>query len=173
MSDSALFKQSFAPIANDGCRLLILGSLPGDISLQHGHYYAHPRNAFWPILSHILETDLTQLPFAERYPILLAHGIALWDVVQQATRKGSLDSALSDVETNPLQELIKQMPQLELVIFNGQTAAKHGKRLIPGYVNTGVAPSSSPAYTLHYEKKCLQWQALINAHVYPKSRLRK
>jgi TDG/mug DNA glycosylase family protein len=156
-------KNSFAPIYSPDCTCLILGSLPGDASLQQGHYYAHPRNAFWPILSQFVHTDLTALPYAERYSILLAHRIALWDVVQTAHRPGSLDSALSQISANPLADLIAQMPLLQLVIFNGQTAAKHGSKLIPGYITQSIAPSTSPAHTLSLEKKIAAWLPLFSS----------
>ncbi|WP_348944863.1 DNA-deoxyinosine glycosylase [Chitinibacter sp. FCG-7] len=161
MGEPAEIKSSFAPVCDQHSRLLILGSLPGDASLLQGHYYAHPRNAFWPMLATILNEPLLVLPFAERYPILLKHGIALWDVVHSAARPGSLDSALSDIQTNTLSELLLQHPNLTHVIFNGQTAARHGQKLLPGYIHAAVAPSSSPAYTLAFPAKLAAWQPLI------------
>lgn len=40
-------KQGLDPIENESCETLILGSLPGDISIKLQQYYAHPRNHFW------------------------------------------------------------------------------------------------------------------------------
>ncbi|QLG89816.1 DNA-deoxyinosine glycosylase [Chitinibacter bivalviorum] len=160
-TNSARFKTSFEPVANTDCTILILGSLPGDASLVQGHYYAHPRNAFWGIMSQATCTDLNALPFEERYPILLAHQIALWDVVQSAIRPGSLDSALAHINPNALSELIFSLPNLSHIIFNGQTAAKHGSKLIPGYIKQSIAPSTSPAHTLSFDKKLQAWLQLL------------
>ena len=43
----------FGAIAASNAKLLILGSLPGQVSLRYGQYYAHPRNAFWPIMERL------------------------------------------------------------------------------------------------------------------------
>ena len=40
----------FPPVVAPGARLLILGGLSGAASLRAGPDYAHPRNAFWPIM---------------------------------------------------------------------------------------------------------------------------
>jgi TDG/mug DNA glycosylase family protein len=156
-------KRSFPPIINEHSRLLILGSLPGDASLRQGHYYAHPRNAFWPLLSHILQHDLCALSFELRYQTVLQQQIALWDVIHSAKRSGSLDAAIMDAQANCLTDLLAAFPNIEHVIFNGQTAAKHGTRLLPGYILQSIAPSSSPAHTMPFSQKLLQWQAIFTA----------
>lgn len=148
-------------MANPDCTVLILGSLPGDASLEQGHYYAHPRNAFWAIMGHVTGVSLISLPFEERYPILLTHHIALWDVVQSAIRPGSLDSALAQINANPLPDLMTSMPKIRHVIFNGQTAAKHGRQLIPRYIKQSIAPSTSPAHTQSFDKKLDAWLQLL------------
>ncbi|MCW2260384.1 uracil-DNA glycosylase family protein [Sphingobacterium sp. JUb78] len=48
-----MFKQSFLPIQNNDIEVLILGSLPGDRSLQAQEYYAHPQNRFWKLIQRI------------------------------------------------------------------------------------------------------------------------
>lgn len=158
-------KASFNAVFDPHCRLLILGSLPGDASLTAGHYYAHPRNAFWPIISQLIDVDLTQRPFAERYTLIKQHGIALWDVVQQASRVGSLDTAIQAPQLNSLHTWCTELDQLQIVAFNGQTAAKYGSKLIPRYIKQVVLPSSSPAYTLSFNQKCHTWLTELAPHL--------
>ncbi len=158
-------KASFNAIFAADCKILILGSLPGDASLNAGQYYAHPRNAFWPIMSQLINQDLCVLPFNLRYAQLIAHGIGLWDVVAQAQRPGSLDAAISAVQLNPLSDLCAELSQLKLVAFNGKTAAKLGNKLISGYIPQAVMPSTSPAYTLPLSQKSEQWLAHIRPYL--------
>ncbi|QZA79362.1 DNA-deoxyinosine glycosylase [Deefgea tanakiae] len=158
-------KSSFDAIIQADCRMLILGSLPGDVSLHAGHYYAHPRNAFWPIMSKLLQLDLCAMPFELRYSALQANGIGLWDVVAQAQRKGSLDTAISQATINPLAQRCAALTQLKLIAFNGKTAAKLGSKQIPKYINQVVLPSSSPAHTLKIEQKFSDWQSALSPHL--------
>ncbi|WP_027467612.1 DNA-deoxyinosine glycosylase [Deefgea rivuli] len=160
-----MHKASFSAIVQADCRILILGSLPGDASLNAGHYYAHPRNAFWPMMSQLIRTDLTALPFDQRYEQLLAHRIGLWDVVAKAQRPGSLDTAISAAQLNPLTDLCAELTQLKLVVFNGKTAAKLGTSLMPGYIHQATVPSSSPAHTLALAEKTSQWLAQLSPYL--------
>lgn len=158
-----LTKRCFAPVVNTHTRLLILGSLPGEASLQAGRYYAHPQNQFWRLLGGVLGQELAALPYAERLALLLAHGIGLWDVVAEAQRSGSLDSDIRAVQGNDLAGLLAELPALGALAFNGQKAAAIGLRqlgaLAPRYT-IHTLPSSSPAHTLALSQKLTAWQAL-------------
>lgn len=156
-------KRSFPPVTDEGVRLLILGSLPGELSLAHSQYYANPQNRFWRLMSAVIESDLAALPYPDRLQALLANGIGLWDVVAEAHREGSLDSRIREHVHNDLVELISQLPQLTTIAFNGGTAARLGLKALKENADRYriiKLPSSSPAYTLPYADKLCAWQIL-------------
>lgn len=164
---------SFAPIWRADARILILGSLPGKRSIAEQGYYAHPRNAFWPIMAELLSFDLST-PYLERLEILLDHRIALWDVVEQAQRKGSLDSAIEreGLIYNAIPNLLGQCSDLELIAFNGGSAAVMFKRASKTWggllcvVDQVVLPSTSPAHAaLNLEQKALIWRETLAAYL--------
>ena len=156
-------KRCFDPVVNLDTRLLILGSLPGEKSLAHSQYYAHPQNKFWLLLGEVLGMELKSLPYEERLSTLLAHGVGLWDVVAQAHRSGSLDSNIRERDDNDLVALAASLPKLDTIAFNGGTASRLGLKVLgehAGRYRIISLPSSSPAYTLAYEAKLQQWKAL-------------
>jgi double-stranded uracil-DNA glycosylase len=145
--------RSFAPIADAGARVLILGSMPGEASLAAGQYYAHAQNLFWRILG-----DLTgaahSLPYAARAQALKSSGIALWDVLESCKRKGSLDSAIDDatIRVNDFVSFYRAHPRIAQVFFNGAKAeACYRKHVLPLLADRPAAPryrrlpSTSPA----------------------------
>ncbi|MXR36905.1 DNA-deoxyinosine glycosylase [Craterilacuibacter sinensis] len=154
------FKHCFAPVVNAQTRILVLGSLPGDASLAVSQYYAHPRNAFWPIVAALTGKPLDTLPYGERLQGLLACGIGLWDVVGKAQRRGSLDAAVRDVQRNDLASLLVSLPALEVLAFNGALAYKTALREPGVYVPALALPSTSPAYTVAFADKLAAWRVL-------------
>src|SRR6478672_650310 len=95
-------KRCFAPVVNAQTRILILGSLPGEKSLEQGQYYANKQNAFWFLISQVIGIDLVGLGYEERLATLLQHGVGLWDVVADAKREGSLDASIREHQANDL-----------------------------------------------------------------------
>ena len=152
-----------APVGSDDARLLVLGSLPGEASLAAQRYYAHPQNQFWRLLGAAIGEELAGIAYEDRLARLSARRIALWDVVAEAVRKGSLDAAIRDPTANPLAEFVEAHPGVAAIAFNGQTAAKLGRRVLgPGGDRLQLIdlPSSSPAYTAPFDAKAARWAAL-------------
>jgi hypoxanthine-DNA glycosylase len=154
-------KRSFAPVVDAGTRLLVLGSLPGEVSLAQARYYAHPRNHFWMLMSDVVGADLVSMSYDGRLQALLRAGVGLWDVVASATRRGSLDTAIRDHQPNALAELVESLPELRAVAFNGTKSAEIGRKALAGAGLELIAlPSSSPAYTLAFDAKLKPWTEL-------------
>lgn len=142
----AIEKLGFPPVIASDARLLILGSFPGEASLAAGHYYAHPRNLFWPILGELLGESLAELPFERRYEIVRARRLAIWDVLSACRRAGSLDSSIRDARPNDFAVLRALAPRLERVVFNGRLAGRHAPEFAARGYDTRVLPSTSPAF---------------------------
>ena len=157
-------KHSFPPVADKNCRLLILGSIPGEESLRLQQYYGHPRNAFW----RILDETLPEKPYSEKCAFLLSHNIALWDVLKSAERIGSLDSAIRDEVPNDFTSFFKKHPGIQKICFNGKKAQssfqKYFTDLYVSY-NCVSLPSTSPAYTLSFEKKKEMWDKELSKFI--------
>ncbi len=156
---------SFAPIEGDFARVLILGSMPGVVSLTAGQYYAHPQNAFWKIMGKIL--DLSPATSYEKRVDALKHAnIALWDVLESCFRPGSMDAAidLNSAKTNDIAALLQRQPSIHTIFFNGSTAEKIFKqRIQPSLGNVSVKymrlPSTSPAHaSMSFEDKVTAWK---------------
>jgi hypoxanthine-DNA glycosylase len=155
-------KRSFAPVADARARVLVLGSLPGEVSLAEARYYAHPRNQFWRLIGAVIDRELEPLPYRARLSALGDAGVALWDTVGAARRRGSLDGAIRDVEANSLEQLVETLPELRAVGFNGGKSAAIGTPQLAGRESLTLLPlpSSSPAFTLPLAAKLEQWMAL-------------
>jgi hypoxanthine-DNA glycosylase len=158
-------KRCFDPVTDPGTRVLILGSLPGDKSLALQQYYGHPQNKFWELLGAVLGSDLRALDYEARLAALRSHGVGLWDVIAEAQREGSLDTALRNASHNSLAALLDGLPSLKAIAFNGGTAARHGRRQVAELAEKRLIalidlPSSSPAHTIGFERKLAVWRQL-------------
>ena len=156
--------QSFPPIARADARILILGSLPGQRSLQAGQYYAHPQNAFWKIMQALAGADGG---YEQRCKALQDFGVALWDVLAESVRPGSMDAdiRLDTVRPNNFAKLFRDCPEISRVCFNGQKAATLYERLVgldADSIRFETLPSTSPAYAaMPYQEKLARWRAAL------------
>lgn len=147
----------FAPEA----RVMIVGSMPSVKSLADAQYYAHPRNAFWPILFDVFGKAPTG-DYEAKKALIRENGLALWDVACTCEREGSLDSAMRGIATNDFAALYARCPHIRTVLCNGGTAhALFVKSGFAGDRRVIRMPSTSPAYTMPYEKKRMIWKETL------------
>jgi len=162
-------KQSLSPVINSQSRVLILGTMPGDESLRQQRYYANPRNQFWSIISRVYRVAVPD-DYDNRISLLLELGIALWDVLRSADRRGSLDSAIKNEAANDFANLFNAFPNVAAAGFNGRKAydlyRKHvigGQRVSKPLV-TQILPSTSSTpgrYVLSFDDKVKRWSEFL------------
>lgn len=170
--------QSFNAVCNAATHTLVLGTMPGVASINAVEYYAHKRNAFWPIMLAMINDkpptyESSHLfDYQTRIKKMLGRKIGLWDVLAQCEREGSLDSAIKSdsVVVNDFVALFNQYPRIHTVAFNGKTAQKLFNRhvlpqLIESQFNTDKIrwlnlPSTSPAMaSMNLDQKYKIWSA--------------
>ncbi|RYG25178.1 MAG: DNA-deoxyinosine glycosylase [Chitinophagaceae bacterium] len=155
---------SFPPILPDAPTILILGTMPGARSLEKQEYYAHAQNHFWKIIFRLLGSEVVPETFAERKTFLIEHKIAVWDVLESCEREGSLDANIRNATENPIPELIRENPSIKAVFFNGQESHRIFTRTFGDQIKLPmfVMPSTSPAYTIGFEKKLGIWSMILD-----------
>jgi double-stranded uracil-DNA glycosylase len=161
----------FPYVAQPDARILILGSMPSVASLTAAQYYAHPHNAFWPLMGGLLRFDAA-LPYAERLSALQEAGIALWDVVHRCHRPGSLDADIrtDTVEANDFSAFFADHPHIAAIFFNGQTAATlYRRHVLPRLddpwreLPRHTLPSTSPAHAARSRaEKLAIWHQIVD-----------
>ena len=164
-----LLKRGLEPLAiASGARTLILGSFPGDVSLRERKYYAHPQNQFWRIVSAIYGEPVSD-DYGAKVSLLRRNNVVVWDVLHSAERIGSSDSAIRNAIPNKFEAFFDDHQHIRAIAFNGQKAhAMFHKCVVPSllaqrHIRAAVLPSTSPAYTLSFEKKVAVWRAFLNS----------
>ena len=161
--------KSFKPICNPDAEILILGSMPGERSLQMRQYYAWPHNAFWPIMAELIGFD-PAAPYSKRCKAIADARIALWDVLETCQRRGSMDSDIKNEKANDFAGFFNSHKHIKAVFFNGQTAQKLFSRYVMktlpekfGALDFHVLPSTSPAYaSMQFEQKLNCWRKILS-----------
>src|SRR5262249_51410190 len=156
---------SLAPVVDAGTRVLVLGSMPGAMSIREQQYYAHPQNVFWRVMSELLAFD-AHADYERRLAALRAAAIGLWDVLRICERAGSLDSAImqDSMEPNDFEELFAQRPGIVRVFFNGMKAEQVFRRMVAPTLSSPVEcqrlPSTSSTNARYsFSAKLQAWRA--------------
>lgn len=158
-----------AAVAQANARVLILGSMPSQISLAQQQYYAHPRNAFWKIIASLFGFN-AEARYVDKLLALQQHHIALWDVIERCERQGSLDSNITNASiiSNDFASFLAQHSQITHIFFNGSKAyQEYQKRVVPQLPEHWQTlactrlPSTSPAMaSLTFEQKLAVWMQI-------------
>jgi hypoxanthine-DNA glycosylase len=156
-------KKSFEPLVADDTEILILGTIPGDRSLELREYYAHSRNRFWKIIAAITDNEIPTT-YDEKISLLVNYKIGLWDVAKAADRKGSLDKDIFNAVTNDIDGLLRKYKKIKVIGFNGSKAVElfainFSRQQNISYLNLR---STSPANTtITFEQICNDWKRIF------------
>lgn len=169
MSKTKPLSYSFPPIETAAATKLILGSMPGVESINQQQYYAHPRNAFWPIMAALIDLDSTA-DYQQRCESIATNGIAVWDVLKACHRPGSLDQHIdtATLEANDFHAFFSRHPNIRAVFFNGAKAEQLFKREVLPELEPELQalsylrlPSTSPAHAaMTLEQKIKNWEII-------------
>jgi len=157
-----MVKEGLPPAVDQSTRILILGSMPSDTSIQRQQYYADSRNDFWKLISNAINDDISQLEYNSKIAKLMTRGIGLWDVYAACHREGSGDSEIRQSQMNDFSHLHQLSPRLSLVCFNGREAGQHESIFRNMGYRTFVLPSSSGANRKNSRKRLNLWKDVLS-----------
>lgn len=153
-----------APVFDEMSRILILGSFPSVKSREAGFFYGHPQNRFWRVLAAVLGCAVP-VTIDEKRDMLLAHHVAVWDVIASCEITGSSDSSIRNVVPNDL-SLIFRAADIRTVYCNGGTSLRLYQKYqqpVTGIPAAGL-PSTSPANAVwSLERLCAAWNPIVTA----------
>jgi TDG/mug DNA glycosylase family protein len=159
---------SIEPIIGRNPRIMILGSMPGIISINAAQYYANPRNVFWIVLADLFGIDI-DCSYESKVQQMQQLPMIVWDTLKACHREGSLDSKIlnTDIEANDIAALLNRYPTVQAIAFNGGASAKYFDRLVKPQLANELSvellkmPSTSPANAgMKREQKLELWRRL-------------
>ncbi|OLA76248.1 MAG: DNA-deoxyinosine glycosylase [Roseburia sp. CAG:197_41_10] len=154
---------SFEPVYDKDSEILILGTLPSVKSRENNFYYGHKQNRFWKVLATLLKEPVPET-IEEKKVMLLAHRIALWDVIQSCDIKGSSDSSIKNVQPTDI-GMILEKTNVTQIYANGNKAGQLYKRYqfpVTG-IEATVLPSTSPANAAWLlARLCEAWKTILH-----------
>jgi hypoxanthine-DNA glycosylase len=160
---SPVIKTAFPPIVDKHCTLLILGTMPGERSIQLQQYYGHKSNQFWKIMFALFDLEVSG-DYEKRRQLLLDHHIALWDVLSHCEGKGSADHHIVNEVVNDFASFYKKYPRLMTIVFDSTHAEKFymkhvGKSEDKTYLRV---PSPSSAHAgKSLQQKISEWKVIV------------
>lgn len=158
-------KQAFPPLVNQNSKILILGTMPGEKSLELQEYYGNKGNSFWKLLFTLFDQPLPAT-YAEKKQLLEENDIALWDVLAYCERTGSLDSNIKNEKANDFEAFYKKYPVIKHVFFSSKNASNFYDKYVGRKKNIHytILPSPSGANaSKSFMQKLEEWEAIMEA----------
>ncbi|MEZ0006543.1 hypoxanthine-DNA glycosylase [Flavobacterium sp. 28YEA47A] len=158
-------KQAFPPLVNQNSKILILGTMPGEKSLELQEYYGNKGNSFWKLLFTLFDQPLPK-EYAEKKQLLKENDIALWDVLAYCERTGSLDSNIKNEKANDFESFYKQYPNIRHIFFSSKNASNFYDKYVGRKkdLQYSILPSPSGANaSKSFLQKLEEWEALLEA----------
>ena len=153
---------TFEPIYDRKSKVLILGSLPSVKSREQNFYYGHPQNRFWKVIAQLTDWTLPET-IEEKKEMLLANGIAIWDVIAECDIIGSSDSSIKNVVVNDFSRILEEAP-IRQIYANGAKSYEIYRKYALQQTKREIIklPSTSPANAAWtVEKLCNTWKCIL------------
>ena len=151
------------PVYDSDSKILILGSFPSVKSREQQFFYGHKQNRFWRVMARVLDCTVPE-DITQKRDMLLAHHVAVWDVIASCEITGSSDASIRDVRPNDLSQILSQA-DIRAIYANGSKAYQLYQKYI--YPVNGrevkLLPSTSPAnagYSL--ERLVEAWSVILH-----------
>mmetsp|Transcript_21014 Transcript_21014/g.45814 ORF Transcript_21014/g.45814 Transcript_21014/m.45814 type:complete len:353 (+) Transcript_21014:32-1090(+) len=174
--------QSFQPRSSPDTTVhtLILGTHPSVTSLSENQYFGHTQNAFWWIagdclgfrrkagvnaegkpykLTEYVRYDESKIiPYDEQLRVMTGKGFAMWDLVKECEREGSLDQNIKNEEPNDIRGFCSNHPSVKrIVLANGGTTCTMFNRYfsdwwLSGELRPGANPESQKAFSKYAKR---------------------
>ncbi|GGA85551.1 DNA-deoxyinosine glycosylase [Ornithinibacillus halotolerans] len=156
------------PIVDKETKILILGSMPSVLSLEHQEYYGNPRNHFWPIIYSMFGENPAD-SYEKKNQFIKQHRIGLWDTIGACYREGSLDQSIYGEEPNDIPSLLHTYSNIHLIACNGTKSFLTLKKYFSANALQGLPvmklPSSSPIpgkYNKSLGEKIKVWGEMLD-----------
>lgn len=152
---------TIAPVFDEKCRILLLGSMPSPKSRETGFYYGHPQNRFWRVLADVLSEKKPE-DIAAKKEMVLRHHIALWDVLAECEIEGASDSTIKNPKINDMSVILANAP-IKAVFATGAKAAELYQKLRrkewPECIKLPSTSAANAAYSLN--KLCGSYRVIL------------
>lgn len=165
--------KSMPPIENSNSEILILGTMPGEDSIESNEYYKNVDNLFWDVMFRICDKNWPMFKeayeeqnYEKRCQLLLQNKIALWDIIESCEREGNKDSDIQNIKFNDIEKFLKEHPHIQKILFNGKKAYQYYQDMdIRVPVECINLQSTSPSNQANSFYILVQWKdAILGTH---------